>query len=182
MPFILPDSSTLGLSPPAALLCVPLQVCFTSQSSQPPIVFQKSINGHRFHVFYYGALLHTSSGRNEVSKQKLEGEWQANSGGDVHWFPHFRFQWNGAALDTNEMIWDLWSYRAVFGKIKRVIIHQMMNCVCQRGNNCFIALLKTMGECDLWGGRQTCSRTKRWWWRSFLCGNWNNFQKSGSVY
>lgn len=47
----------------------------------------------------------------------------------------------------------------MLGQIKRVIIHQMMNYVCQCSNNCFNALLKTMGRCDLWGGRQTCSRT-----------------------
>ncbi len=139
-------------------MCVPLQVCFTSQSSQPPIVFKKSINGHHFHVFYYSALLHTSSGCNEVSKQKLKAERQANLGEDAHRFLHFRFQWNGATFDTNEMIWALWSYKATFGQIKKVIIHQMMNCVCQCSNNCFNALLKTMGHCDLRDGRQTGSR------------------------
>lgn len=94
-----------------------------------------------------------------MSKQKLKAEWQANLGGDVRWFLRFRFQWNGATFNTNEMILALWSYKATFGEIKGVTIHQMMNCICQCSNNCFIALLKTMGDCDLWAGRQTCSTT-----------------------
>lgn len=52
----------------------------------------------------------------------------------------------------------LWSYRAMFGKIKRVIIHRVMNYICQCSNSCFNVLLNTMGVGDLWGGRQTRSK------------------------
>lgn len=57
----------------------------------------------------------------------------------------------------------LWLYgsEARLVKIKRVIIHQVMNCIFSCGN-CFSALLKTMGDFDLRAGRLPCCGTHSW--------------------
>lgn len=47
----------------------------------------------------------------------------------------------------------------MFGEIKWVNVHQMMNGISRHSNNCFIALLKTMGDCDLRAGKQSGSTT-----------------------
>lgn len=82
-------------------------------------VFKNPLMGAAFYLsffFYYSALLHTSFGCNELSKQKLKAEWQANLGGDVHWFLHVQCRRHGVTFNKNEMIVTLWRYKAVFGK------------------------------------------------------------------
>lgn len=143
------------------LLCVPQQDCLTPQSSQPPIVSKNPLMGTfscfllQCTVTYFfwpqWSVKTKTSGR-------VAGKFRRRSA-----LISFTCSSSRVELLSIQMKW-LCFYGATNPclakkKIKRVIIHQVMNYICQCGNNCFNALLKTMGDCDLWSGRRTCSRT-----------------------
>lgn len=73
-----------------------------------------------------------------ISLHSVPAEWRC-----------FQYKWN--KKDFIELQNRVWL------KIKELIIHQVMNCFSERGN-CFNALLETIGDVDLWGGRQICCR------------------------
>lgn len=96
-------------------------------------------------------------------------------------FP-FQYKWN----DCFRFLCLFLFYGATkpwLAKSKGVVIHHMMNGVCRRSNNCFAALSKTMGECDLRAGAEKPAH-QRWTLGTahfFLCWEQGNFLMSVSV-